>query len=346
MGCHCVIYQDEVCDSNTTCTDFGYYAGTSTCGQWCLAAKNADCEACPPSSQCATFPPVELRSSAISGTHLAVTTPSAILIFDGLTKEVEVPAMNMRAVAAVPAGGWLVMSSSPPGLSTLDVAGTLGPLQPLPTGMTSAGMVSGPGDRVLLAWYESGQNRIAFAIANTSGALVVPASTVFSDVTTPFFAMTSDGANFFVAWDGRLARISPDGTRVVLDGFPRPPQNTILHVTWSGSTGWYLAPNGNGTQLRAQRFDATGAKVGPMLYVDVGAANPMFIADGADLLAARFTAKKLKLVRIDAMGTHGADIVVAGGEGILRRVGRRGADILVEWDRPNDHLQVALTAPP
>jgi hypothetical protein len=72
----------------------------------------------------------------------------------------------------------------------------------------------------------------------------------------------------------------------------------------------------------------------------------MFIADGADLLAARFTAKKLKLVRIDAMGTHGADIVVAGGEGILRRVGRRGADILVEWDRPNDHLQVALTAPP
>jgi hypothetical protein len=341
MGCHCVVITEELCDGDTRdCRQWGYYANNAACNSQCFDFDRRSCDACPPTGRCETFPDLGMRGGAMSGTLLAVASSNAVTIFDGLTKVHDVPITSVYGIVDVPSGGWLVRAGSPPGLSTLDSAGVRGTAHSIPQEMQGARMAAA-GDRVLLAWtaqLSSGWH-VAVAIADTSGNIVVPAATILDGV-SQYVEVTSDGTGFFVASDGRLARVAPDGTSTVVTGFPASQARP--HLVWSGSMGWYVTDTSL-TGFVAQRFDATGAKVGTAIPFDLGATSVELTGDGADLVAARFASARLGLVRIDATGTVGADTEVGGGEGGVSYIGHRGSDFVVAWERP-ENFQLALVA--
>ena len=332
-GNHCTYYpQPEACDGTTTmtCAQAGYYSGTFACTDCRL--DPADCDACPPDAPCDSFAWLAFEHAAVSGSHVAFVGYHKTAVFDGLT-EVARPAISeARAVAAVPGGWVLLRSSQPPVLTALGTNGVVGASYPL-FGKAASASIAYTNGRVLLAWKgdsPSGDYHLYVAITDLTGTIVVPEIDVMP-IFNQYFQLISDGTSFFIAADGKLVRIAIDGTLTV--GATSVPYST--HLTWSGTTG-YIASN-----TVAQRFDASGAVVGPAIAIG---GNPLdFLANGSELLVLS-SGNRVRIDHIDAAGTSLEVEEVGAGSTSTAVLERRANDVFVAWSLPT-RLQVALVAP-
>ena len=347
MGCHCVMVLTETCDGNVTCEQLGFYGGEAACASNCLMTNTTACEACAPTNvECGKHATGTPRAVAVSGSHVAVATSSGIEIFGGVTHVTKVNVTDARALVGVP-NGWLVVTDTGPSLSTLDTAGVRG--TPATIASPDTAMVAGPNGRVLLTWraFVGAQWRGFFAITGTDGSVIVP-STDLSGVGDRAPAAATDGTSFFVGVLGQLARIAPDGTSTIVTGFPiqDPASYDDVRVTWAGTTGWYVSWNAHVIAFVAQRFDATGAKVGNPLSLNFGLQPVDFLADGDDLLVLRRVNKNYEIVRVTAAGVVSAATEVGAFDGFIEfgRLAHHGTNVLAAWYRQN-YLQLALAAP-
>ena len=332
-GNHCTFYsQPEVCDGSTdkTCEQVGYYGGTLACTSCRLDAT--DCDACPPASQCGAFAPLEIdRGIAVSGSRVAVAGYNEIAVFEGLTQIARPMIPEIYDITAVP-GGWIAVHGSPPVLTTIGTDGVVGTTYPMfeNAALSTIAYASG---RVLFVWRgvsASGDTHLYFVITDLTGDVVVPEIDVMP-VFGQYIQLTSDGASFFLAADGKLVRIATDGTHTSVT----TSVSYSKFITWSGSTG-YLA-----SQTAAQRFDANGTLVGPPITLGGNPAD--FLADGGDLLVLS-SGFKTTIDRIDATGATVASTEVGAGPSSDAFLARLGSEVFVAWSLPA-RLQVAIVAP-
>jgi hypothetical protein len=354
MGCHCANPAVETCEIGIgpSCEELGYYGGTVGCAPTCLASDPVPCDACGPDTLACTktnFPSLSTPNVVVSGSHVGVAS-RGVHIFDGVDFVVT-PHLYTQVLAPVPAG-WVAFVQVSLALVTVDLDGTLGTPHPVLIDGKFPSM-SSTGDHVLLAWTPDGSTQTRFAIADASGNQVVPATDLFGDG-EQFPAATTDGTSFFVAGGGHLARVSPDGTHTVIDGYPVDDTNHATWLTWSGTTGWYVV-RGAGDALVAQRFDSNGAIVGGAIPIDVGETVTDVEADGEDLVICWTSSDgKLHAARVDALGAVGTPVEVGVTAGIgevrdIPQLTHLGVQILVAWIRHGPRgfaLQLATIAPP
>jgi hypothetical protein len=335
-----VVVSSEACDGAVSCADAGYFGGTASCASDCSAIDDTDCDACAPDIDCATYAAALPAAVAVSGSHVAVGTLSGIDIFDGVRLVKHVGATYARSLVPVP-NGWLVIASQPTRIFALDRDGTQGRSSPLDDVDTS---ITAAGDRAVLAWRVMDDVHVAFADAH--GETMVPASSLIPAGITISPGTATDGTSFFVGAAGQLAWIAADGTRAIRGLFPSSLSNDVVTLRWSGTVGWYISWNRRISAFTAQRFTATGTKVGGSVYVDVGDAPLDFLADGDDLLVLRQRATKYEIVRLDAMGATRSVLEIGAGTRDAEHawLAKLEPSVLAAWYRPGK-LQLALAAP-
>ncbi|HMG22065.1 MAG TPA: hypothetical protein VK607_12130 [Kofleriaceae bacterium] len=247
----------------------------------------------------------------------------------------------MRGVVGIP-GGWLVATAMPPSLTPLDATGTLGTPLPIAPEAEHPTLAYGAGQRVLLAWNQGSEpdvEHVYIEIADTSGTIVVPPFELFSSSSHVQPSATSDGTSFFVAAEGALARIAPDGTHSFIAGFP-PPESAYSPPPSSPGA----APPAGTCGRAAPSFDASGAPIGARLTLRTDRPASGFTADGNDVVALQSGLDGgFEIVRIDPDGHPGAARPIGAGAafGALVRV---GGDFIVAWVL-RAHLQLARVAP-
>lgn len=333
---HCTYvpgYMPEQCDGADvkSCTELGYYGGTTACNDCILDVSG--CEICPINVSCTTVSGfVFTNDVAVGGAYIAFGGSASVEIFSSLTPIANSPIADVVGVAAVP-GGWLVASSNPPSLSTLDVAGVRGPPRALV--LASAPTMASAGGRVVIAWNQliGTEWHVYFAIADASANIVVPETDLFAtDGST--VAATTDGTSFFVGANGRLARIAQDGTRTITSGFPYPPQmwDGYVDLSWSGTSGWYVSRDPTTLDYVVQRFDSSGAMVGAPRVLHAGVD---FLGDGDDLLG---IGKDLILYRYTPTGETSQAVAYSPLTHVA--LAHFGSDTLVAWNA--DVLRVTV----
>lgn len=333
----------EVCDSNTTaCTALGYLAGTAACGHLCTFDIST-CAACETTSSV-----LECRQLASSfgmsvttttaGPELAISPPNHIALYgrdaSGLVSIADVNLDLVEGLLPIP-NGWITLQ--PPGrLSTLDAAGTPGSVISDPTDPGSdVALAYGAGGRVIEAWSTIVQQMFVtkIRIADTSANIVVPAATI-AMAAKQMLAATSDGTSFFVMTAGQITQIGSDGTiGATTSGYPLVQLGLPVLFAWGTTGGWFVGAQGTSPPYEAQRFDATGAKVGAPIEISDSVLG--FNVDGDDLIATTGsgTPTSLALARITPSGviTRSPQVGVTDGYGNGNEVVRFGPDLLVSW---------------
>jgi len=313
----------EQCDGADlqSCSELGYYGGTTTCDDCVLNVSG--CQVCPSNLSCTTVPAfVFTNDVAVSGSYIAFGGSASVEIFSSLTPTTNTSIADVIGIVAVPSG-WLVASSNPPSLSTLDPSGVHG--SPHPLVLASAPAMAYAGARVVVAWNQllGSEWHVYFAIADASANIVVVETDLFATDGSPV-AATTDGTSFFVAANGRLARIAQDGTHTVSTGFPGPSQLSDLDLSWSGTTGWYVSHDPSTLEQIVQRFDANGTPVGATRTLHPGLD---FLGDGDDLLGIG-----ADLVLYRYAPTSESSQTVAQSPVSHVELAHFGGDILVAWN--------------
>jgi len=356
----------EECDGtpDKTCVDLGYYGGSIGCTE-CTFDVTA-CNAC--AVTCVGYDPGTVAASGTSsavvvasGTSLAVVagdigySPWTLTMFDASLNEVGSAEVNDPSRIAGVAGGWLLVDSDVT-VQHVDMPGTVTSLPPIANCGRVSGIAYGPGGRALVlcnnmlptpgSWY------IAATILDASGAIVVPPFNVFAvPSTSEWGGVTTDGTSFFVAANGQLALVAPDGTvSSPIMGYPIPGASApISAVSWSGSTGWDVAVVDNTfRRFVAQAFDANGAMIGPPVSIttssatDLQAFNSGFVGIQASTVSSAppgTTLYRYAVTRLDATGAVVASTEVGVGTSGLSMV-PFGSDVAAAW---SGHL--ALVTP-
>lgn len=334
----------EMCDgaSTPTCDERGYFGTASPCANCYI--NDAACEACDPAGVgCVTLGTFRVGEVAASGSLLAIMEPGGTVgpppRFSIIDQQAEVaslwPEERGTAIVGVP-GGWLVATSGPGALHTLSASGTYGAGSPIDT--DTPALAYGPGQRVIVAWSEYVQSswQTFFELTDAGGQLVLPKTLLVAGGEP---GVGTDGTSFFVGTGGALAKIAADGTRSITTGFPT---GAGVHVSWHGTTGWYVAIDATVPAYAARRFGADGVALGATIAIGQIAD---VIADGNDLLVLRyvgFGGRRLVLERIDPSGTTVATTVVGAGVSTSRIV-RAGGSLYVAWSWPS-RLHIALVS--
>lgn len=293
---------------------------------------------CAPGVACVRLGNSLVWELAVRGSHVGVID-GRMRVYQGANLVAQTTELVHKAVG-VPTG-WLVASGSEPvTFSRLDTAGEVVSSQALEI-HTSPEMVSGPGDRVLLAWMEvagPAPRHVSFAIASPDGTIVVPEATAAPAPYTQV-SVTTDGASFFVAADRSVVHITPEGVATVHDGFPLAGNDGFqlgAHVTSDGGPGgWYWGyGDAAAPKYAAQRFDASGAPVGAVLRPQIDNLLGV-IADGDDLLLLTYAPNgqpdpEISLRRMTPDGTLGTPMAIGRGSSNFS-MARMGASVVIGW---------------
>lgn len=351
---------DEPCDGtlNTSrCESLGYYGGTPSCSVECQF-DDRGCDACAPSVACTAFaisgPATSLVASdpstpgpltlALTTSHSGPGASSVITRFDqgasGFVQVGQVP--SSRPVKIAVTGGWFAADFFDSGIDVLDSSGNFVVSKPLFTSPGNVAMSYGPGAHALVT--SSSYNAATLAtVFDASGATVAPPFVIFppADAVT-VSKIATDGTSFFAAGRGQLARIGADGSGLsVTSGFPVGRDRSWPEVSWDGTSGWYVVSDSVAAPRvhTAQRFDATGAKVGASVTITPGILLSDHIeAYGTGLLAISMdgatSEQKVELVRLDATGAVMATYELGVGQDRLDfdpTFVRCGSQIAVTW---------------
>lgn len=340
QGLGCSPYQEE-CDgtAGASCTSHNYYGGTGVC-TGCAFDGNG-CNAC--AVTCVDMQAYLGPRLAASDTNLAIAHepvqagPSVLTVLDASLNEVATAQVTYlpRGIAAVP-DGWLLVEYAQASLFAqhVDMAGAVSPSQPLCEICDFAGVAYGPGGRALVLWTRaagvSGVSIFA-VILDASGAVVVQPFQVYQP-SWAYPTVATDGTSFFVSLGGLLARVTSDGGITGIGGYP---MGNVSAVSWSGSTGWYVArSDATSSSYTAQAFDATGALVGSPVSITTTSTTTGLQAYGSGLIgtsqvSASSPERRFAITRFDAMGvsvastevgvvvtTYGNPAVVPFGSGV------------------------------
>jgi hypothetical protein len=351
-GQHCTFTpSEEVCDGTAlplTCEQLGFSGGTIACSLTCATFDTSGCTACAPNTQCTQLAFNFVNDLAVSGTFVGVESANGVALFNGLTPIAQVTITNAKALVGT-SQGFIVATSAPPTLSTLDTTGARGALHALPAQAT-APVMAFAGGRVIIVWpqFANAAWHVFGAITDDSANILVPAFDLFTTAGSGVsVAAVSDGTSFFVAADGLLARVALDGTTSVTTGFPvQSGTEGVTDLAWDGTTGWYIHYDRAMPETHLiQRFDAAGARVGAVESV-AGAAQLDYTSTGAELRVLRWapvssTPRGIFITRPTASGDVFERIVGASPQFGHAQVARLGTQTVVAW-QTTEKLNLAI----
>jgi hypothetical protein len=343
----------EACDGVMvpTCIEAGFFGGTSACSSYCKLDTNG-CDPCSSNVlACASFAPLFDQAAFVaSGTHVALGSQHAVAIFDATLTEVARPQVSSLTGMVATPNGWLLARSGPATLQAVDRTGVLATEHAIHEGAVDPSMAYRAG-QVLLAWREvvevngSSVWHLFFAMTDATGSTVTVPVDLFAITSSSLPAATTDGTSFFIGTNGTLVRIAADGARTTVTGFPTQANFDKTLILWGGSTGWYILNN----QV-AQRFDASGAKVGAPITFSTSGGLSDLITDGNDLLATMYLSgnsntARYGVVRITATGTVSAPVAIGAGKSYSTwQLAKLGSELIVAWSR-DQALQLARATP-
>jgi hypothetical protein len=353
QGLGCMPHQEE-CDGTVgaSCTDRNYYGGTGACIG--CTFDGSGCDAC--AVTCVDMPAYLGPRLAASSTNLAIAHepvqygPSTLTVLDASLNKVATAQVSYIpfGIAAVP-DGWLLVERANAGLLVqhVDMAGAVSPTQPICELCDFAGVAYGPGGRALVAWTKSsgadGVTTLA-VILDASGAVVVQPFEVYRPIYA-YSTVATDGTSFFVAAGGRLARVAPDANISRTAGFPMDGRSL---VSWSGSTGWYVASSdATPSNVTAQAFDATGALVGSPVSITTTTGLQAYgseLVGTSTLPSAPYPERRFAITRVAATGAIVASTEVGVATSPKPVVVPFGSGVAVAWSMENI-AHVALVTP-
>lgn len=347
MPGHCASFfkSTEPCDGTDvkSCTDLGYYGGTSACRS--CSINDSSCDACAPSSTCGTYMSLGSGSGIQLAAHdgrVAILGSQELAVYESLREIIRWPIQDGWSVTNVPYG-WLVARGAPLWLIAVDTDGHTRWAHPVALPATVR-LTSGPTNRVLAVWKGGVGSPITswhvyYAILDTDGNIVVQPTDLITVGSNDWFGSTSDGNSFFVGTSGKLARIAPDGGATIVNGFPMSESSAgTVGLQWVGTSGWYIS------WPKVQRFDAMGSFVG---NVFTWSYRSYPIADGADLLVlggGAGTATRVEVLRLSSSNMVLSTTEVGKGQVSSLGMVHDGTNVVVAWTRPL-HLQVAVVSP-
>ena len=169
-------------------------------------------------------------------------------------------------------------------------------------------------------------------------------------------AVVWNGSMFFVAWNGRLARVTPNGT--VLDTPAKsllPP--TFLHrdrmamarfgndvlIAWMEGDWFRGCASPCSSRVRAARLDANGDVIDPVETLsDTLAVLPDVAASGDSALVVWEEAGAIRMARVNTTG----DVTrLQAGSGMRPSVARHSTGFVVAWDTPSGSVQAVNVSP-